>query len=467
MMKLTRLFVFALTIIVAAPVLADDDDDDDDDSVQEQIDELKDRVGALEEMIGGEDLEIEVSCPANSINEALEAAPLKGRLIISVIGICNENVTIARDYVTLRGLDPDSSKIIGVPETDPFEESPVTLQGAQFISIENLTIGGGGSSGIGASGSFFTVRNSVIENNGLNGIAAFPGSVARVESNVVQGNNTSGVLCRGAVVQIVDSTIQDNVNNGITVETGCQASVGQTLLGVPGGNTIAGNRTGISAASSGSATISNNTIEENADHGVFSNLGGSVVLRNNTIRENGIYGVFVNEGSNGRLEFGNTVESDAPDFSGAAVAVYRNSSLRIRGDGNTLRTTAPFSSSPFLSCNSSEAGGFALDVEMNSTVRQDGGHATVVGNVESFNLSTVDLRDIDITGNVFVDGLNANVRLRDQGTVPGNVTVTGDICLFGPLSVRPFVRVDGFIDCNGGSPPHGVIFENGGFRDCQ
>ena len=44
-----------------------------------------------------------VNCPAESIQAAIDAATPGGPLIITVNGICSENVTIERDRVTLLG----------------------------------------------------------------------------------------------------------------------------------------------------------------------------------------------------------------------------------------------------------------------------------------------------------------------------------------------------------------------------
>ena len=468
MSKMTRFLIASLAIATAAPALADDDDDDDDGGgLRQQVEELRVQVESLQQRIGGEDLEVTVSCPAQSIDAALEAAPLRGRLVINVAGTCRENVTISRNDVVLRGTGPANSKIIGVPETDPILESPVSLQGAQRIEIENLTVAGGTSSGIAANASLFTLRDSLVAENGSSGVSLANGSVGRIERSTLRDNGQSGVVCIGAIVQVTDSTIQDNASSGVRALNACRAFVGQTFDGEPGGNIISGNAKGVAAVFSGYALVNNNTIEENSEDGVHGLRGGSVDLRNNIIRENGFYGLFLGEGSNGRLEAGNTIESSVPDFSGVAVAVFRNSVLRILGEGNRITTTVAPAPSPFPSCDSSAAGPLALSVAVNSSVLQDRGHATVVGNIESFNLSTLDLRDIDITGNLFLNGLGANGRLRDQGRVPGNVTVTGDICLFGPLIVRPTITVDGFVDCNGGFRPGGIDFASGGFRNCR
>ena len=267
---------------------------------------------------------------------------------VNIKGVCNENVTITQNNVTLQGINPASSMIIGVAEADPFEESPITLLGAQLIVIDNLTISDGGSSGIAASSSFFTVSNSEIENNGFDGIAVFAGSVARLNDNTIKENSRNGISVTAGFAQIIDNTIEGNDVDGIRVFAGGNALIGETIGGTLGPNFIKGNVNGIAVIGPGRARIRNNTIggildgEGNAEHGVFAHLGGSVELTNNTISGSGVYGLFINEGSSGRIEANNTIVSAAADFFvGAAVAVYRNSSLRIRGGGNTLENTAP------------------------------------------------------------------------------------------------------------------------------
>jgi hypothetical protein len=413
---------------------------------------------------------VKVKCNhGDTIADALTQGMPGEPLVVNIWGVCNENVTITRNHVTLQGKNPNRSEIRGVPETDPFEESPITLLGAQLVVIDNLTVSGGGSSGIAASASFFTVSNSVIEDNGFHGIAVFAGSVARIDDNMIHGNSRHGISVTAAFAQIINNTIEDNVD-GIRVFAGGNALIGETIGGTPGPNTIKTNGTGIAVTGPGRAVIRNNTmIEDNMNHGVLAHLGGSVELTNNTISGNGVYGLFVNEGSSARLGGGNTIVSAEGDFNiGAAVAVYRSSSLRIRG-GNTLENTA----GRFITNDSSAAGGFALDVEMGSSFRQDGGHTTIIGNVDSFNQSTVDFRNVDITGSVYADGLDGNVRFRDQSQPSANITITdGNVYTVGdPVSIREGLQqptFDADIDCNGNSVSiNSPIFTAGhGFVHC-
>ncbi len=258
---------------------------------------------------------VKVNCnKGQTIADALTQNPGQP-LVVDIKGVCNENVTVTRNNVTLQGKNPNASEIRGVPEADPFAESPITLLGAQLVVIDKLTVSGGDSSGIAAIASFFTVSNSVIENNGRSGIAVSTGSTARIDNNMLRGNAHHGILVAAAFAQITNNMIHNNTRNGIGVFAGGNAHIGADIVsGTPGPNTIRMNNNGIAAIGPGRADILNNTIEDNTDHGVFSHLGGSVVLTNNMVSGNGVYGLFVNEGSSGRLEADNTIESDAADF---------------------------------------------------------------------------------------------------------------------------------------------------------
>ena len=76
-----------------------------------------------------------------------------------------------------------------------------------------------------------------------------------------------------------------------------------------------------------------------------------------------------------------------------------------------------------------------MDIEIGSVVRQDGGFARIIGNVEAFNMTTLDIRGAEVEGNLYIEGLSpnadpTNMRLRNT-RVNGNVYV-----LNGTLSNR-------------------------------
>ena len=167
-----------------------------------------------------------------------------------------------------------------------------------------------------------------------------------------------------------------------------------------------------------------------------------MVLEDTTIITSGnlACAVFIGDGSVLRMNNGNTLSNDAPGFNCSTLSVYRNSTARIRGLGNIF----------------TNASGFALDVEMVSSVRIDGDfQATINGNVESFNLSTIDLRKVVVNGNIFADSLTANVRLRAQTGDANAVVINGNVFpgSDSAVSIRlnGGVLINGNIDCTNGA----------------
>ena len=162
---------------------------------------------------------------------------------------------------------------------------------------------------------------------------------------------------------------------------------------------------------------------------------------------------------------------------GSAIAAYRNSVVRIRGV-NTIQAPTPvanFDPRDFCSfCTA--AGGMAMDIEMNSAVRQERAMTTITGWIESFNGSTVDLRDTVLTGHLEA-ALSSNFRLRDQtpgvdATIIGNIVlhgtselsihagsnaeaaiIDGNVICFNNFGVRSDIQFkddsDGYINCSG------------------
>ena len=207
----------------------------------------------------------------------------------------------------------------------------------------------------------------------------------------------------------------------------------------------------VSVLNNASVTFNDATIESDGSTAVTALRSAVVVMENTTVEAtgNGACAVFIGDGSVVHMNGGNELTNDAPSFSCATLSVYRNSTARIRGSGNSITNEDTVTGGP----NSGNAGGFALDIEMVSSLRIDGtGPATINGNVESFNLSTVDLRKVVVTGGIYADGLTANVRLR--GNSAGDVVVNGDVFPGSPGRVgirnNGQVIINGNIDCTNG-----------------
>lgn len=157
---------------------------------------------------------IAVDCTAGqSINQALaQAAPV---LTIDVRGLCEEEVVIRRDNVTLRGTDPSRDGIRSISETG---RSAVTIRSARQVQIENLRLAGGLRDGLHVSDSTDSIRvtNCLFEGNDIWGASISDSSVEFVDT-VFTGNAAfaggaigggliaargSNVLCTNCVIEI-------------------------------------------------------------------------------------------------------------------------------------------------------------------------------------------------------------------------------------------------------------------------
>jgi hypothetical protein len=153
--------------------------------------------------------------------------------------------------------------------------------------------------------------------------------------------------------------------------------------------------------------------------------------------------VLLTDAAHGEIS-NNVITSNVPGFNGATVAAYRGVTLKIRG-GNVISN---------ISVNP-----IALDPEHGVTVRQDlpGGSSVpdqILGNAFINNMTNVDVRDIDIVGNVEVQ-IHSVFRPRDNS---GNTTVTGDIRLrqdSAAVFPAPGAKVTGRLICEGAESSFG------------
>jgi parallel beta-helix repeat protein len=434
---------------------------------------------------------VTVSCArGQSINKAIANAPRFRPLVVRIIGTCDENVSVTRNEVTLRGHDPASSGIRGVPETDLERESPITVLGAVDIVIENLTVSNGDSSGIVVDNSKATIRGSILENNARTlggGIAVAAGGFARVDNVTVRNNlSDAGVnVFRGGSCEITNSRIYGNTGNGVQILDGGSARIGFSIVDGSGPTTIKDNSgDGIRLFDGASARIRDSEISGNEGYGVQLFRSARAYLEGNNIHGNspsaadGKAGVGVFQGSaatlvnnqitnhpngygvlvvdNGEVRMNsNTVDGSGAAFDfGAGVAVYRNSTVRMTG-GNTVT-------------NSDWA---AIDVEQQSVFYALGGTGDTLTNsgtsafgrprlsIEVFNQSMADIRaGSTVTGAIDVGALST-LRSRDN-------TMTGNINAYGSAGVglRNTVTYTGTISCSGNS----FTFSNdGGPYDCN
>lgn len=195
--------------------------------LQQQIDTLNAQVKALAEQIGeggGGDQTVAVNCPGDAIGSALAQAKPGGVLTLTITGTCTENVAITRNDVMLQG----SGQVVG----------QITVDGAQRVAINGLTLTGPGSGIEARSNAAITVSNATIENNEIFGIDVRHGAFAVIDGNTIRFNGQCEVLVRDSGhARILNNIIEANQSK----PSSCTALVGiyrNSMVRMVGGNTI-------------------------------------------------------------------------------------------------------------------------------------------------------------------------------------------------------------------------------------
>ncbi|MCP5156245.1 MAG: right-handed parallel beta-helix repeat-containing protein [Ectothiorhodospiraceae bacterium] len=344
------------------------------------------------------------------VQRAIDEAPI-GPLVIDLAGsTCTGNVRIARDDVRIR----NGQLVGGTPDF-----GVVLVQGARRTYLLDLEISGGTTGGNSSFGAGVTVSD---------------GGNLGVESTTIRDNAGDGltVVENGSVDLWAGAVIRDNGGNGVSViqNSHLDCNAGAVLV-ANGGNAMW-------VSESSSARLIGCVADATMGTPGFEPKGAS--------------GVFVNEGSSVRILGDSTVRTNAPG--NAAAFAFIGSTLRVRNSGNVIANHAQVPASPL------DRSAFALDADINSTIRVDANDSPTElrGSVHSFNQSTVDIRSALITGHVYADGLQTNMRLRSRNSANVNVVdltkvqsgpgFTAQIVSFEQVTLDSQVEVDGIIDCS-------------------
>ena len=176
---------------------------------------------------------IAVDCASGQrINEALQqAAPF---LTIDVRGLCQEQVVVLRDNVTLRGADPSRDGILAPPGAG--EDSALLIRSARNVTIDGLRISGGRREGLRVTDSTdsIVISNSLLEGNEIWG-ASIDDSTVTFQSTVFTNNAVLAadgiggglIVARGSDVACIACSIELNPATG--TQLGAVAFSGSTL----------------------------------------------------------------------------------------------------------------------------------------------------------------------------------------------------------------------------------------------
>jgi len=180
-----------------------------------------------------------VDCGAGqTIAGALQSllAALPGTLRVIITGICNENVTVARDDVIL------VAGVGGATVNGPDLTINTITVNADRVTIDGLEVTGG-RNGITAQGAGkLTIRNCDVHDTGRSGIAIGYGTSATIDNCLVQNNPLDGINALGGTIIVTNSTISANARNGIFILFGGVGQIGvNPRFDAAGPNTISNN----------------------------------------------------------------------------------------------------------------------------------------------------------------------------------------------------------------------------------
>lgn len=160
---------------------------------------------------------VKVDCSkGQSINKALADKKDERSLIVEIEGMCNENVILTRDRVTLRGANPSTDGIQAESNVAPID-SALWVRGAHEVTIENLKLTGGyaGLLASEASTLFLGMFNCRLEGNSAYGVLLESSSTLRAEDTVLTSNGSfNATAYAGSVFWCVRCTLSDPLGSG-------------------------------------------------------------------------------------------------------------------------------------------------------------------------------------------------------------------------------------------------------------
>lgn len=293
---------------------------------------------------------------------------------ITVNGQCAESVFLPRDGMSISGASgPDSDAILG----------QVIIFSVQQIALRELTVGGPVFVNKGAAANFDGVVIS-----GFGNLNVTDNSIAHLfNGSSVEGNVDSVFVNNGSALLLDDSSIT-GIRGGVFISEGAVAQIRHS--------SVTDTANGVQLFRSGTARFLNSHL-------------GPATLDDGNVSCNPLC-LFDN--SHARIQ-GTTIEGSNFDPSiGGAVALFRDSSIVIRGAGSGITNTG---TQP------------AIAVFHQSSLRQDGGGPVFASAGEValalFGTAYGDVRGAALQGDATVD-LRSVLRLRAPSRVDGDVRLS-------------------------------------------
>ena len=224
---------------------------------------------------------------------------------ISVSGICNESIDIAKSGITIDGGD-----INGNPTAEIHVPVSTTVNAVRIragaVTLKNFKSIQGGRDGVYVvSSTGTTILNNTIQNTGRDGVFVDLGAAPTINGNTINNNPRQGItVFANAFATIIKNTITNNQGAGIYITESSAARIGfvGTSETTASSNTITFNDgDGIVVTRASNAYIVGNTISNNDGNGVTVTKVSHAGVCDNTINQNGGNGIEVSEGSGANL----------------------------------------------------------------------------------------------------------------------------------------------------------------------
>lgn len=251
-------------------------------------------------------VEMTVDCAAGeSISAVVDAyryatAPLT----INITGVCDEVVVVRGNDVTLRGASVDA----GIHSDSP-DYGNITASQGSGVTVEGLTLTGGGPGFLGARNSQSTLSNMNIS-QAESGVVALDGSMIEVIGSTIHNNVNGIVAIRGGVLAISSSLIEFNTNAVVSTFSSVVNLRNTAPDGTPtDGVTLRNNNIGVVVQMGSTATITNALIEA-GNIGVFAQTQGAVQLSSTVLRDNVTAGVFARRNTSLSFQANNDITNN-------------------------------------------------------------------------------------------------------------------------------------------------------------
>ncbi|HEV3343905.1 MAG TPA: right-handed parallel beta-helix repeat-containing protein, partial [Pirellulales bacterium] len=225
---------------------------------------------------------------------------------------------------------------------NPLTHAPVVeLTGADFMTLENLTMTGGQNGLLVDNSSHFTGSNLTVNGNRQDGLLLSPSVTAATLDHITAfSNGGNGITADAGLVALTNSTVDGNVANGVSVTNAGSASIeANTIYGNGGYGLLVTNAVPATTTVVGNADLTKgrgNKVYGNFGSGIAA--GGSVLVAGNTVNGQ----VNANDAgivlAGGALAADNDVYGNYDGIVGTAAAVtgnrvYHNTSVGILADG--------------------------------------------------------------------------------------------------------------------------------------